>query len=71
MQLKNLNCRHNNARANVVQMSKLIKLMTLLILLQHQYLTEALQWRAQTDADHVLYVLLNAKVPHTVHLALF
>uniref|UniRef100_A0A7N5ZPW0 DMAP1-binding domain-containing protein n=1 Tax=Anabas testudineus TaxID=64144 RepID=A0A7N5ZPW0_ANATE len=30
---------------------------------KHQYLTEALQWRAQTDADHVLYVLLNAKVP--------
>uniref|UniRef100_A0A3Q1I9V5 DMAP1-binding domain-containing protein n=1 Tax=Anabas testudineus TaxID=64144 RepID=A0A3Q1I9V5_ANATE len=28
---------------------------------KHQYLTEALQWRAQTDADHVLYVLLNAK----------
>ncbi|XP_018528969.1 disco-interacting protein 2 homolog B-A isoform X3 [Lates calcarifer] len=27
----------------------------------HQYLTEALQWRAQTDPDHVLYVLLNAK----------
>uniref|UniRef100_A0A672JJB2 Disco-interacting protein 2 homolog Bb n=1 Tax=Salarias fasciatus TaxID=181472 RepID=A0A672JJB2_SALFA len=25
------------------------------------YLTEALQWRAQTDPDHVLYVLLNAK----------
>lgn len=31
-------------------------------LLQHQYLTEALHWRAQTDADHVLFVLLNAKV---------
>lgn len=29
---------------------------------QHQYLTEALHWRAQTDADHVLFVLLNAKV---------
>uniref|UniRef100_A0A8C5GG83 Disco-interacting protein 2 homolog B-A-like n=1 Tax=Gouania willdenowi TaxID=441366 RepID=A0A8C5GG83_GOUWI len=28
---------------------------------KHQYLTEALQWRAQTDADHTLYVLLNAK----------
>uniref|UniRef100_A0A8C2XPW8 Disco-interacting protein 2 homolog Bb n=1 Tax=Cyclopterus lumpus TaxID=8103 RepID=A0A8C2XPW8_CYCLU len=28
---------------------------------KHQYLTEALQWRAQTDADHVLFVLLNAK----------
>uniref|UniRef100_A0AAQ5ZSY2 DMAP1-binding domain-containing protein n=1 Tax=Amphiprion ocellaris TaxID=80972 RepID=A0AAQ5ZSY2_AMPOC len=28
---------------------------------KHQYLTEALQWRAQTDPDHVLYVLLNAK----------
>ncbi|GAA6067379.1 disco-interacting protein 2 homolog B-A, partial [Tachysurus ichikawai] len=27
----------------------------------HQYLTEALQWRAQTDPEHVLYVLLNAK----------
>uniref|UniRef100_A0A665WND5 Disco-interacting protein 2 homolog B-A-like n=1 Tax=Echeneis naucrates TaxID=173247 RepID=A0A665WND5_ECHNA len=26
-----------------------------------QYLTEALHWRAQTDPDHVLYVLLNAK----------
>lgn len=31
-------------------------------LLQHQYLTEALHWRAQTDPDHVLFVLLNAKV---------
>uniref|UniRef100_A0A8D3DLP0 Disco-interacting protein 2 homolog Bb n=1 Tax=Scophthalmus maximus TaxID=52904 RepID=A0A8D3DLP0_SCOMX len=31
---------------------------------KHQYLTEALQWRAQTDPDHVLYVLLNAKVLH-------
>lgn len=31
--------------------------------LQHQYLTEALHWRAQTDPDHVLFVLLNAKVP--------
>lgn len=30
--------------------------------LQHQFLSEALQWRAQTDPDHVLYVLLNAKV---------
>uniref|UniRef100_A0A4W6EIA8 Disco interacting B n=1 Tax=Lates calcarifer TaxID=8187 RepID=A0A4W6EIA8_LATCA len=28
---------------------------------QDLYLTEALQWRAQTDPDHVLYVLLNAK----------
>uniref|UniRef100_A0AAY5EV44 DMAP1-binding domain-containing protein n=1 Tax=Electrophorus electricus TaxID=8005 RepID=A0AAY5EV44_ELEEL len=28
---------------------------------KHQFLTEALQWRAQTDPDHVLYVLLNAK----------
>ncbi|KAJ8259307.1 hypothetical protein COCON_G00183190 [Conger conger] len=28
---------------------------------QHQYLAEALQWRASTDPDHVLYVLLNAK----------
>uniref|UniRef100_A0A3P8URK7 Disco-interacting protein 2 homolog Bb n=1 Tax=Cynoglossus semilaevis TaxID=244447 RepID=A0A3P8URK7_CYNSE len=28
---------------------------------KHQYLTEALQWRAQTDPDHVLFVLLNAK----------
>uniref|UniRef100_A0A8C5FQL1 Disco-interacting protein 2 homolog Ba n=1 Tax=Gadus morhua TaxID=8049 RepID=A0A8C5FQL1_GADMO len=27
----------------------------------HQFLSEALQWRAQTDPDHVLYVLLNAK----------
>lgn len=33
---------------------------------QHQFLSEALQWRAQTDPDHILYVLLNAKVglPH-------
>lgn len=31
---------------------------------QHQFLSEALQWRAQTDPDHVLYVLVNAKV-HT------
>uniref|UniRef100_A0A8C4IZL5 Disco-interacting protein 2 homolog Bb n=1 Tax=Dicentrarchus labrax TaxID=13489 RepID=A0A8C4IZL5_DICLA len=28
---------------------------------KHQYLTEALHWRAQTDPDHVLFVLLNAK----------
>ncbi|XP_067302166.1 disco-interacting protein 2 homolog B-A isoform X2 [Pseudorasbora parva] len=27
----------------------------------HQFLSEALQWRAQTDPDHVLYMLLNAK----------
>uniref|UniRef100_A0A672P3M3 Disco-interacting protein 2 homolog B-A-like n=1 Tax=Sinocyclocheilus grahami TaxID=75366 RepID=A0A672P3M3_SINGR len=27
----------------------------------HHFLTEALQWRAQTDPDHTLYVLLNAK----------
>ncbi len=30
--------------------------------LQHQFLSEALQWRAQTDPDHVLYMLLNSKV---------
>lgn len=29
---------------------------------QHQFLSDSLQWRAQTDPDHVLYVLLNAKV---------
>uniref|UniRef100_A0A674BVQ1 Disco-interacting protein 2 homolog Ba n=1 Tax=Salmo trutta TaxID=8032 RepID=A0A674BVQ1_SALTR len=29
--------------------------------MMHQFLSEALQWRAQTDPDHVLYVLLNAK----------
>ncbi len=34
-------------------------------LYQHQFLSEALQWRAQTDPDHVLYVLLNAKVDKT------
>uniref|UniRef100_A0A672P084 Disco-interacting protein 2 homolog B-A-like n=1 Tax=Sinocyclocheilus grahami TaxID=75366 RepID=A0A672P084_SINGR len=28
---------------------------------KHHFLTEALQWRAQTDPDHTLYVLLNAK----------
>uniref|UniRef100_A0A8C2FLL7 Disco-interacting protein 2 homolog Ba n=1 Tax=Cyprinus carpio TaxID=7962 RepID=A0A8C2FLL7_CYPCA len=28
---------------------------------KHQFLSEALQWRAQTDPDHVLYMLLNAK----------
>uniref|UniRef100_A0A8C8M7B9 DMAP1-binding domain-containing protein n=1 Tax=Oncorhynchus tshawytscha TaxID=74940 RepID=A0A8C8M7B9_ONCTS len=28
---------------------------------KHQFLSEALQWRAQTDPDHCLYVLLNAK----------
>uniref|UniRef100_A0A8C6PKL9 Disco interacting B n=1 Tax=Nothobranchius furzeri TaxID=105023 RepID=A0A8C6PKL9_NOTFU len=28
---------------------------------KHQYLTEALQWRAQTDPEHVLFVLLNSK----------
>lgn len=33
-----------------------------MFLSQHQYLTEALHWRAQTDPDHVLFVLLNAKV---------
>ncbi|XP_017563150.1 disco-interacting protein 2 homolog B-A isoform X2 [Pygocentrus nattereri] len=27
----------------------------------HQFLSEALQWRAQSDPDHVLYILLNAK----------
>ncbi|KAJ8260343.1 hypothetical protein GJAV_G00179870 [Gymnothorax javanicus] len=31
------------------------------LLRKHQYLTEALQWRASTDPDHVLFVLLNAK----------
>lgn len=34
----------------------------MLSLHQHQFLSEALQWRAQTDPDHILYVLLNAKV---------
>ncbi|CAB1330183.1 unnamed protein product, partial [Coregonus sp. 'balchen'] len=29
---------------------------------KHQFLSEALQWRAQSDPDHVLYVLLNAKL---------
>uniref|UniRef100_W5MIU0 Disco-interacting protein 2 homolog Bb n=1 Tax=Lepisosteus oculatus TaxID=7918 RepID=W5MIU0_LEPOC len=28
---------------------------------KHQYLSEALQWRAHTDPDHILFVLLNAK----------
>uniref|UniRef100_A0AAR2LH55 DMAP1-binding domain-containing protein n=1 Tax=Pygocentrus nattereri TaxID=42514 RepID=A0AAR2LH55_PYGNA len=28
---------------------------------KHQFLSEALQWRAQSDPDHVLYILLNAK----------
>uniref|UniRef100_A0A673NM59 Disco-interacting protein 2 homolog B-A-like n=1 Tax=Sinocyclocheilus rhinocerous TaxID=307959 RepID=A0A673NM59_9TELE len=28
---------------------------------KHQFLSEALQWRAQTDPDQVLYMLLNAK----------
>ncbi|KAK1898137.1 Disco-interacting protein 2 like B-A [Dissostichus eleginoides] len=28
---------------------------------KHQFLSDALQWRAQTDPEHVLYVLLNAK----------
>ncbi|XP_064162149.1 disco-interacting protein 2 homolog B-A [Anguilla rostrata] len=28
---------------------------------KHQYLAEALQWRASSDPDHVLFVLLNAK----------
>ncbi|MBN3321278.1 DIP2B protein, partial [Atractosteus spatula] len=28
---------------------------------RHQYLSEALQWRAHTDPDHILFVLLNAK----------
>uniref|UniRef100_A0AAR2IT74 DMAP1-binding domain-containing protein n=1 Tax=Pygocentrus nattereri TaxID=42514 RepID=A0AAR2IT74_PYGNA len=27
-----------------------------------KFLSEALQWRAQSDPDHVLYILLNAKV---------
>uniref|UniRef100_A0A3B4WNY7 Disco-interacting protein 2 homolog Ba n=1 Tax=Seriola lalandi dorsalis TaxID=1841481 RepID=A0A3B4WNY7_SERLL len=30
-------------------------------LIRKVFLSEALQWRAQTDPDHVLYVLLNAK----------
>ncbi|XP_023646418.1 disco-interacting protein 2 homolog B-A isoform X1 [Paramormyrops kingsleyae] len=29
--------------------------------MMHQFLTEALQWRAQTDPEHTLFVLLNAK----------
>lgn len=29
---------------------------------QHQFLTEMLQWRAQTTPDHPLFLLLNAKV---------
>lgn len=40
----------------------LLTFMAMLSLHQHQFLSEALQWRAQTDPDHVLYVLLNAKV---------
>ncbi|MEE6471871.1 hypothetical protein FKM82_009403 [Ascaphus truei] len=28
---------------------------------KHQYMTEILQWRAQTTPDHVLFILLNAK----------
>nr|XP_033791975.1 disco-interacting protein 2 homolog B isoform X2 [Geotrypetes seraphini] len=28
---------------------------------KHQYLTEILQWRAQTTPDHTLFILLNAK----------
>uniref|UniRef100_A0A3Q2CGE2 Disco-interacting protein 2 homolog Ba n=1 Tax=Cyprinodon variegatus TaxID=28743 RepID=A0A3Q2CGE2_CYPVA len=28
---------------------------------KHQFLSESLQWRAQTDPEHVLYVLLNSK----------
>uniref|UniRef100_A0A8B9LN09 Disco-interacting protein 2 homolog Ba n=1 Tax=Astyanax mexicanus TaxID=7994 RepID=A0A8B9LN09_ASTMX len=28
---------------------------------KHQFLSEALQWRAQSDPDHVLYMILNAK----------
>uniref|UniRef100_A0A9J8AGY6 Disco-interacting protein 2 homolog Bb n=2 Tax=Cyprinus carpio TaxID=7962 RepID=A0A9J8AGY6_CYPCA len=28
---------------------------------KHQFLADSLQWRAQTDPDHTLYVLLNAK----------
>lgn len=32
---------------------------------QHQFLADSLQWRAQTDPDHTLYVLLNAKVKTT------
>uniref|UniRef100_A0A8B9LSK4 Disco-interacting protein 2 homolog Ba n=1 Tax=Astyanax mexicanus TaxID=7994 RepID=A0A8B9LSK4_ASTMX len=33
--------------------------------LKHQFLSEALQWRAQSDPDHVLYMILNAKVMST------
>uniref|UniRef100_A0AAR2J9Z2 DMAP1-binding domain-containing protein n=1 Tax=Pygocentrus nattereri TaxID=42514 RepID=A0AAR2J9Z2_PYGNA len=29
--------------------------------LSRKFLSEALQWRAQSDPDHVLYILLNAK----------
>ncbi|XP_071990846.1 disco-interacting protein 2 homolog B isoform X1 [Engystomops pustulosus] len=28
---------------------------------KHQYLTEILQWRAQTTPEHILFILLNAK----------
>lgn len=44
----------------------LLTFVVMLSLHQHQFLSEALQWRAQTDPDHILYVLLNAKVdwPH-------
>lgn len=42
--------------------SLLLTIVMMLSLHQHQFLSEALQWRAQTDPDHILYVLLNAKV---------
>ncbi|KAG5274410.1 hypothetical protein AALO_G00135840 [Alosa alosa] len=39
----------------------LVRKMCMWPTMMHQFLSEALQWRAQTDPDHVLYVLLNAK----------
>lgn len=34
------------------------------VLFQFLFLSEVLQWRAQTTPDHVLYTLLNCRVRH-------
>uniref|UniRef100_A0A668W3Z5 DMAP1-binding domain-containing protein n=1 Tax=Oreochromis aureus TaxID=47969 RepID=A0A668W3Z5_OREAU len=45
----------------VVEDQDLIRKLCMWPTMMHQFLSEALQWRAQMDPDHVLYVLLNAK----------
>uniref|UniRef100_A0A8C7T5T5 DMAP1-binding domain-containing protein n=1 Tax=Oncorhynchus mykiss TaxID=8022 RepID=A0A8C7T5T5_ONCMY len=45
----------------VVEEEGLVRKLCMWPTMMHQFLSEALQWRAQSDPDHVLYVLLNAK----------